>query len=313
MIALSQPLFRGPDPIQAIVDGPESTVLAVIAGTQGPAYRPVGTTMAVMSQGWRTGSLSSGCIEADIARQAMSALETGALKCLRYGRGSPFRDIELPCGGGLDILLIPKPDRAALRQVSARRKRRQGCTLEINCVDGSMRCLHAGPTAREGDVLRVRFEPALRFVIFGKGPEASTFTALVQAGGYSNVLLSPDEETRQSAAMLGSKTEPLRAPALPESIEIDERTAISLFFHDHDWEPPILSKALESPAFYIGAQGSQRARDLRNQALLAMGVERAALGRIHGPVGLIPSARDPGTLAVSVLAEILAKAQAPWS
>ena len=39
--------------------------------------------------------------------------------------------------------------------------------------------------------------------------------------------------------------------------------------------------------------------------LAEMGVTEAAIARLHGPVGLIRSARDARTLAVSVLAEVL--------
>jgi xanthine dehydrogenase accessory factor len=45
--------------------------------------------------------------------------------------------------------------------------------------------------------------------------------------------------------------------------------------------------------------------------LEGMGVPRDRIARLRGPVGLIPSARDAGTLAVSVLAEVLATAMAP--
>ena len=92
----------------------------------------------------------------------------------------------------------------------------------------------------------------------------------------------------------------------------DERSAIILFFHDHDWEPRILKRALETPAFYIGAQGSRRARDARHQEMLLLGVKKKALRRLKGPIGLIPSARDPRTLAISVLAEVLNIANCNW-
>jgi xanthine dehydrogenase accessory factor len=88
----------------------------------------------------------------------------------------------------------------------------------------------------------------------------------------------------------------------------DKWSAIILFFHDHEWEPAILKSGLSTDGFYIGAQGSQRARDNRFKALEALGVENPELSRLHGPVGIIPSARDARTLAVSVLAEILALA-----
>ena len=36
-----------------------------------------------------------------------------------------------------------------------------------------------------------------------------------------------------------------------------------------------------------------------------MGLNRQELERVRGPIGLIQSTRDPATLAVSVLAEVL--------
>jgi len=65
---------------------------------------------------------------------------------------------------------------------------------------------------------------------------------------------------------------------------------------------------LKTPSFYVGSQGSQRARDARIATLQSMGSTVDELARLRGPVGLIPSARDAGTLAVSVLAEVLAVA-----
>ncbi|MEM9900976.1 MAG: XdhC family protein [Pseudomonadota bacterium] len=298
------------DPIDALLAKPDPGVLAVIAGVEGPSYRPVGAMMAVFSENTRAGTLSSGCIEADISLHAMQTAETGEPKLLRYGRGSPFVDIQLPCGGGLDILLLPRPDLDTLARVAEARARRTPCALSVDCTTGAMNIAAPRPTGRSDETLTILFEPGIRFLVFGKGPEASTFSALVQSAGYANLLLSPDDETGTIAAEAGCPTQALTAQAFPEGLDADDRTAIILFFHDHDWEPPILAGALKTPAFYIGAQGSQRARDARLLTLDAMGVTQEARARLHGPVGLIPSARDAGTLAVSVLAEILGKAMA---
>ncbi len=287
-------------------DGP--AVLAMIVGVEGPSYRPVGAAMCIFADGRRAGSLSSGCVEADIALHALEALEAGRPRQVRYGRGSPFIDIQLPCGGGLDILLVPNPDRAVLERLVRDRRERRLCVLEIETESGAMQCLSEGETGREDGLFRVRYMPDIRFLVFGKGPEASTFAALVQSAGYPNLLLSPDRETLEEAAALGCGTRHLVRQRMPEDLGVDPWTAVILFFHDHDWEPPILEGALDTEAFYIGSQGSQRARDARMLELEAMGVEQAARDRLFGPVGLIPSARDAGTLAVSVLAEILAEA-----
>lgn len=315
----------GPDPIAALAEtdqrgiGQDDSardktaqdgVLALITGTQGPSYRPVGATMAIFPADLRRiGSLSSGCVEADITLQAVEALAAGAPRTVLYGEGSPFMDIRLPCGGGLEILLLPRPDRAVLAEVAARRSARRPCTLVIDRSTGALSLAESGATGPQGDLFRLRLTPELRFLVFGKGPEASTFAALVQAAGFPSVLISPDAETLGSATTAGAALH-ITHPHLPAAVPVDRWSAIVLFFHDHDWEPPILKQALATEAFYIGSQGSQRARDTRLLELEAMGVSAGDRARLHGPIGLINSARDARTLAVSVLAEVLDTARA---
>lgn len=296
------------DPISATLDAQNGCVLAIIAGVEGPSYRPLGAMMAIQADGTRIGTLSSGCIEADIALHALETLDENTPRLVRYGRGSPFKDIELPCGGGLEILLVPNPNRSVLSEVRARQKNRQGCTLKIDVRTGSLGMQDIGITSRTNTDLTVRFDPEIRFLVFGKGPEASTFSALVKSAGYPILLLSPDEETLLADDVVGCESCHLTSHTVPSDIKVDEQTVVVLFFHDHEWEPPILYWALKTKAFYIGSQGSQRARDARNVALGERGVAATDIERLHGPIGLIPSARDAGTLAVSVLAEVLAVA-----
>ena len=97
---LSSQRSAGADPIHALLDAPGGGVLAIIAGIEGPSCRPMGAMMAVLADGTRRGTLLSGCIEADIALHAAQALSAGTPRLIRYGKGSPYVDIELPCGGG---------------------------------------------------------------------------------------------------------------------------------------------------------------------------------------------------------------------
>jgi len=298
------------DPIRALAEARGDMVMAVITGVDGPSYRPLGAVMAIRPDGGRVGTLSSGCVEGDIVTNAMTALGEGRVISLRYGRGSPFLDIELPCGGGLEIRLIPRPDREVLRRLAMERAARRPAVLSIDAT-GTLSLGETGQTGWDGADFRLRFEPALRFLVFGKGPEALTFAGLVRGAGYPHLLLSPDDETLDLARSGGTDTRALNLKTLPEGLGVDPWTAAVLFFHDHDWEPPLLSALLDTPAFYVGAQGSRRAAAARDAALRELGVPDDRLARLTQPVGLIPSARDAGTLAVSVLAEILARAMAP--
>ena len=288
------------DPLTAALECDEP-VLAIITGIIGPSYRPLGEIM-VFCGDRQVGSLSSGCIETDLARHAGTALREGP-KVVRYGEGSPWFDLQLPCGGGLEITLIPRPCLRLLAEVAQARAARQHVGL---CVSRSLtlgRC-DPGPTGPIIGGFRISLIPPPRFLIFGNGPEAVVFAGLVRASGFPHLLLTPDRTTMIQAEATGCPVRLLHWPSLPADLTIDDRSAVVLFFHDHDWEPPILARALESPAFYIGAQGSQRARDKRLTEMRDRGVTEG-LDRLRGPIGLIRSTRDPRTLAVSVLAEVL--------
>ncbi|MDO5759079.1 MAG: XdhC family protein [Rhodobacterales bacterium] len=296
------------DPIDALLSSKDDAVMVAIIRVEGPSYRPLGAVMTVFADQQRVGTLSSGCIENDIALHAVEALETGVPRTIRYGRGSSFIDMKLPCGGGLDILLVPRPDRPVLGQLARRRANRLPTTLSVDPQSGALALSEQGETGNFNSLFNIRFLPEIRFLVFGKGPEAGTFSALVQSAEYPNILLSPDPETLEHGIQMGCETRHLLKPEFPSNVAVDPRTAIVLFFHDHDWEPPILAAAVSFSAFYVGAQGSKRARDTRNRELEAMGIDKHALARLRGPIGLLPSARDARTLAISVLAEVLAVA-----
>lgn len=302
----SHAAHQNPIDVVSLQDG--TCVLAVIIDVEGPSYRPLGATMVIFEDGKRVGALSSGCIEKDVALHALETLASGKPKKIRYGRGSEFADLKLPCGGGLGILLLPRPDRSVLNRIAQNRTARIPCTLCINLTTGILSFASHGETGQDNEVFRVRFLPEIRFLVFGKGPEAGAFSTLVHSAGYPNILLSPDDETLASAASIGCETRHLTAPAFPADVDVDPYTAIILFFHDHEWEPPILFAAASYPAFYIGAQGSKLSRVTRDLKLEAMGLDQEAIHRQHGPIGLVPSARDARTLAISVLAEVLAVA-----
>ncbi|WP_225029530.1 XdhC family protein [Xinfangfangia pollutisoli] len=154
-------------------------------------------------------------------------------------------------------------------------------------------------------MLCIGFRPPLRFAVFGTGAEAAAFSGLVRGMGYEHVQLSHEHASLAAVRVAGSPTLHIDAGRPIAELQADTDTAAILFFHDHDLEPAILQHLLRTPAFYIGAQGSRAAQAVRLARLREMGLPDDQLRRIHGPVGLIPSSREPNALAISVLAEIV--------
>jgi xanthine dehydrogenase accessory factor len=272
----------------------EQCALAVIVGVEGPSYRRCGATMVIDAYGRSWGNLSSGCIDKNVVLNAKSAMATAKTMRVRYGRGSPYWDMPLPCGGALDIQFFPFPDKALLNTVAQSLKARKPAMLTMQ-TDG---LLSPYPT---GMGLHLTILPQIRVLVFGTGMETICFAELALAAGCKVELFSPDPDvlTRFSwaVAMFSDKW--------PDNVQIDERSAVVTFFHDHDKEQVILKTALASAAFFIGAQGSRRAHAARCEALLSHDCAPENIARLVFPLGLIPSTRDPHTLAVSALAHIL--------
>jgi xanthine dehydrogenase accessory factor len=56
---------------------------------------------------------------------------------------------------------------------------------------------------------------------------------------------------------------------------------------------------------YIGAMGSRVTTEDREERLRAAGLDDAALGRIHAPIGLSIGARSPEEVAIAIGAELV--------
>lgn len=70
---------------------------------EGNAPYPVGSQMLVRDDGKFEGQLTGGCAEIALVQQALTAIKNQQNVTERYGAGSRYFDIQLPCGSGLDI------------------------------------------------------------------------------------------------------------------------------------------------------------------------------------------------------------------
>ncbi len=266
---------------------------------EGGAARAVGSLAVVEQSGAMTGYLSNGCIDRDIQLHAQEALVAKQKKVIRYGDGSNFGDLKLPCGGALVVLIDPEPDTAEILKAEARFADRQVVELSFQSDAPAM-------------AKRFRYAPRHRLVVAGRGAIFRHLSQIGHAMGFDMHLLSPEAEDIAAMGHLSSApalhlTTPEAAPALDM---LDAHSAFLTLFHDHDWEPSLLQAALQTDAHFIGSLGSRRTHDVRRETLRAMGVDESALARLNGPIGLVPSLRDASSIAASALAEIVAAFQA---
>jgi len=294
-------------PLKFILNQINPSVLSIIIDRTGPGYRDIGSMMAFSSEGQRNGSLSSGCVEDDLWISSKLSLEEGTPIISKYGTGSEIFDLKLPCGGGMKILSLPNPNKTMLKEILNKLKNRSPIGVSINLSNGLIEISDPIDKLMSGNIFNFNLMPEPQFIVMGTGAETYSFSSLATAAGYNVKLLSPDTALIKDVSFLECDSYYLSSSESFPELVIDKWTAIVLFFHDHDWEPPLLKRMLESNAFYIGAQGSKSAHsDLLNK-LEEMGSTKLELSRLRKQIGLIPSARNPRILAISVLADVIDK------
>jgi len=221
------------------------------------------------------GSVSGGCVEADVAERAQAMLKGAAPAVATYGIADDEAwGVGLPCGGEIDVFI----------------ERFQGAPP-----------LERGNTRLEGDVFAEEVAPPPRLVAVGAGDIAEALCALAKPLGWRTTVLDP-RPALATRERVPSADEIVIA--WPDSLEVDADTAVVSLVHEERIDVPALRAAVEGGAFYVGALGSRRAQEKRREQLGDL------LDGVHGPVGLDLGGETPQEIALEIVAQVLATRKA---
>jgi xanthine dehydrogenase accessory factor len=303
-------------PMQRWQAAGQRLALVTLVDVEGGAPRQPGAQMAIAEDGRYVGYLSGGCLEEAIVLEAQAVIARGANRLVRYGKGSPYIDIRLPCGSGLDLYfdqalspqhLVAMTQHRASRTPFVLRTDLSSGAIEVNVADAS---LPVPASRRVGDIFERVYPPALQLLLLGTGPGLVSIAALAATLGIELLVLVFDETTRAVLKRLGGHTIIDEASLNATLARLDFASAAVLVFHEHDKEPDILAELLRTSCYYIGVLGNHAVHRERIAALSLRCVSEADLGRIRAPVGSIPGAKSKATLSVGVLAELMGEAKA---
>jgi xanthine dehydrogenase accessory factor len=298
--------------------------IATVVERRGSAPRDPGASLALNDAGEIAGSVTGGCVEPSVIREAQEVLDGGPARLREYGIADDDAfEVGLACGGTVAILIAPldtalvpalaravEDDRPAALTLVASGKRIGAQELQERPEGSVARLLEAGESALadvEGEAVFVHtLTPRPAMYIFGAIDHAAALARVGKLLGYRVTVCDA------RAAFVTPK----RFPEADELVidwpdrflrdaSVDAATAICVLTHDEKFDVPALIAALETPAVYIGAMGSKVTTADREVRLRAEGVDDAGLGRIHAPIGLALGARSPEEVAVAIGAEIV--------
>jgi xanthine dehydrogenase accessory factor len=301
----------------------DRVAVARVVATRRSAPRPVGSKLIVSETGELAGSVSGGCVESEVVEAAREVLAGGEPRLLTYGISDELAlSVGLPCGGEIDVW-VDEPDPQLFAQLADVARAERRAVFFVDLDDGVQRLVLDGDNEVADELIRSGhskvvqlhgrrlfadvFGPPPRLFVYGAVDTADALCAAAKAIGWRTIVadargrFATRERLPHADEILVSWPEEALAQVAP-----DHTTAILVLTHDDKFDLPLLTGALATDAYYIGALGSRRNQERRRERLLEAGVDEAELERISGPAGLDIGAHTPAETAVSMLAEIMA-------
>jgi xanthine/CO dehydrogenase XdhC/CoxF family maturation factor len=320
----------------------ESAVLATVVKTHGSSYRLPGARLLLTADGRRVGTVSGGCLEADLVKKAWWLTEKGPL-VRRYDTtpdGEIAAEFGLGCNGIIHVLLDRvRPGKAdvleLIREVRVRRSAavvahilepgsRVGQRLALG-VDGSVTSSVGAPeltslierearsalSERSSRTVRLNsaevfvetLVPPIRLLIFGAGDDAVPLANLAKyLGWHIAVLDGRAHYARRERFPLADEV--LVCPAGESGIAVDPWTVAVVMSHSYSQDLAVVRELSGKPLRYLGILGP---RKRTTQLLEEAGIPATdRMPALHSPMGLDIGADGPEQVALAVTAEIQA-------
>jgi xanthine dehydrogenase accessory factor len=318
---------------------------ATLVAMGGSTPRRAGARLVASSAGDRWGSVSFGCVEADVATHVRSVLDDGQSGLASYGLSDEDAfAVGFTCGGVMEVfierwthlhdLLGGVPDEEFVGSMAtvlsgtgigahglfdATGRFRAGDMPEASIEAARPEAIAATSDERarvvEAGETRVFVEPVVpspRLIVFGAGHTAEALTAAAAAVGFRVTVsdhrpevAQPERYPAADAVIVG------RPERTVPSIAPDSRTYVVCLAHNLEVEETLLPLVLAAETRYVGVLGSRRTHAARVDRLLAAGVTAEQIKRLHAPIGLNVGAVTPEEIAASIVAELIAVRRAP--
>jgi xanthine/CO dehydrogenase XdhC/CoxF family maturation factor len=316
--------------------------LVSLVRTSGSSYRRPGARLLTLADGTFAGTISGGCLEADLLRKAAWKIREGAVV---ENYSTAFDDTaEIPyglgCGGEVDLLLEPlnTPEAEALLQTlqaslrgetlrCATRLPSEGTSLARIIVNTRGDVIFASEHLETEDIVAIRhhllrspeaiylhrdslfleeIRPPQRLLLFGAGEDAKPVVECAANMGWSVTVIDRRPQFARSERFpLAHNVVTSLAEVQPEASQDD---AIVLMTHSFEEDLRLLAETLPLEPRYLGLLGARhRSSLLLLQAAPMAGLSLAeACSRVHAPIGLDLGGDGPESIALAIVAEIQA-------
>lgn len=331
----------------AALDGGREALLCQVVETRGSTPQKAGALMVVDPDGGQVGTLGGGCVEAEVKQRAIRLLGQDGAELHPFVLDHDYAWADgLVCGGKMVMAveaLRGEGASAYARAMLALIDAGDGFTEAVALDHG--RCGAGGvghrylfgpegefvaswPRGEPPDEVVARIEPLadrpkvsarggvatlptlprVRLVIVGAGHVGQAVAELAARADF-DVWVVDDRRQYANPARFPDARRLVVGPigeVLP-ALEMTPHTYALIVTRGHGHDQEALQLLAATPASYVGLIGSARKIRLIFEGLREAGVSEEALARVSAPVGLSIGSQTVFEIAVSIVAELIAR------
>ena len=286
-------------------------VLATVVRISGSAYRRPGARFLIEETGETLGSVSGGCLEADVREIARAVMSTGTPSLRHYSTGADediVWGLGLGCNGLVDVFIQPATEGSLAVAVGRLRELLEGDSpfaIATTLASGEVSVREPPHGVTDSETFVDVLTPPPHLVVCGAGDDARPLVAYAADAGFRVTLvdhrpaLLDPSWFPQASRLVAARAEQPDVPLPPAGRSLAVVKTHSLG-QDREWVRRLLAAGLP----YVGVLGP---RDRTAKILREIGVtDPADTERVYGPVGLDLGADGPRQVAMSIVAELLA-------
>lgn len=318
--------------------------IATVIKTWGSAPRPIGSCMLIAEDMEMAGSVSGGCVEGAVVKEALPVIKSGRSTPLNFGVSNEEAwTVGLSCGGKIEVFVERFPafseaenERKVWDTLSECLHNDQSCVLISQLKEGEGHHILIQPNGntigqecsddlkkeglrcyqeRKSQVIEIGedrffarvFPRRSQMIIIGAAHITVDLVHLAKLFDFETIVIDPRgifTNKTQFPIAPDQIFEDYPAEVLPQ-FELDPYTYAIVLSHDPKIDDNALHILLRSEVAYIGALGSKKTQAKRVARLASAGYSEEEIARIHGPIGVEIKAKTPKEIAFSIMGEVI--------
>ncbi len=317
----------------------EDIVIARVVKTWGSSPRPVGSTLVIDQELNMYGSVSGGCVEGAVLKEAKKLFSSKGGKMLGYGvTDEDAWSVGLSCGGRISVYIQKLADHEFKKALFGALEKNEGVswytvmddTLEViqslvmeNEVkagavlpEDQLAEIESAIGERNHRVLESENEPPIfihlfprkdQMLIIGAAHITADLIHLANYYGFESIVIDPREAFADKTSFDDPPSKIIKSypSEVLENYKLDQSTYAVILSHDPKIDDNALQILLKANVAYIGALGSKKTHAKRIARLEEAGFSSSEIKRIHAPIGLSINAKTPREIALSIMGQII--------